>query len=68
MATGKYCKHSICREDTALELAWMGARLFRKDLLQLSTQAHASTVRCRLHPRKGPVHAPFPPRRARRSS
>ena len=58
----RYCQHSTCREETARELAFMGARLYRNDLRVLAAQAHASTVRCRHVPRKGPVHAPLPPR------
>lgn len=59
----KYCQHAICRAHTAEELLWMGARLFRRDLLVLAGEADTSTVRCRLLPRKGPIHAPLSPRR-----
>lgn len=56
----KYCQHATCREDTARELAFMGATLWRQDLSALATQAHQSTVRCRHVPRKGPISAPLP--------
>jgi hypothetical protein len=56
----KYCEHANCRLDTAVELSFMGTTLYRPDLLTLAGQVHSSTVRCRLLPRKGPIHAPFP--------
>ena len=56
----RYCEHAICRAHTAEELIWMGHRLIRRDLLRLAGEAMSSTVRCRLQPRKGPVHAPLP--------
>jgi len=56
----RYCQHANCRLDTAVELAYMGSRLLRKDLLILAGEVHLSSVRCRLVPRKGPVHAPLP--------
>lgn len=60
----KYCQHFSCRLDTASDLAFMGARLFRRDLMQMAGQVHSSTVRCRMQPRRGPIRAPFPPTRA----
>lgn len=60
----RYCQHVNCRLDTASDLAFMAVRLLREDLMQMAGQVHSSTVRCRLLPRKGPVFAPLPPRRA----
>lgn len=57
-----YCQHANCRLDTAAELAYMGLFFKRDDLLRLAAESARSTVRCRLVPRKGPVHAPFPTR------
>jgi len=55
-----WCEHAICREEQARDLAYLGAALNRNDLRVLAAQAHVSTVRCRLQPRKGPVWAPLP--------
>jgi hypothetical protein len=63
MTEKRYCQHANCRLDTAVELAYMGSLLLRKDLLILAGQVNESTVRCRLVPRKGPIHAPLPTRR-----
>lgn len=60
----RYCQHAICRAHTAEELLYMGLRLFRRDLVVLAREVDSSTVRCRLQPRKGPIHAPLPSRRA----
>lgn len=56
----RYCQHFNCRLDTAADLAFMAVRLLRPDLMNMAGEVHMSTVRCRLQPRKGPVHAPFP--------
>ena len=56
----RYCEHASCRLDTAAELAYMGARLFRRDLMRMAGEVHSSTVRCRMQPRRGPIRAPFP--------
>jgi hypothetical protein len=58
-----WCTHATCREDQALDLAFMGAALNREDLRALADAAHQSTVRCRLQPRKGAIRAPFPPQK-----
>lgn len=55
----KYCQHAICRAHTAEELLYMARRLLRPGLLPLAREAMKATVRCRLLPRKGPIHAPF---------
>lgn len=60
-AAQAWCTHACCREDQERDLAFMGAALNREDLRALADAAHQSTVRCRLQPRKGPVHAPLPP-------
>lgn len=62
-AAQKFCQHATCREDQERDLAYMGAALNRADLRALADQAHQSTVRCRHQPRKGPMRAPFPPRK-----
>jgi len=59
-AAQTWCEHAICREEQARDLAYLGAALNRNDLRVLAAQAHASTVRCRLQPRKGAVRAPLP--------
>lgn len=55
-----FCQHHSCREEQALELAFMAGALNRPDLRALADQAHQSTVRCRHQPRKGAVRAPLP--------
>jgi hypothetical protein len=60
----RYCQHATCRAHTAEELLYMGARLDRKDLQLAAREALRATVRCRHQPRKGPIHAPLPPRGA----
>lgn len=60
-----YCQHALCRAHTAEELAHMGRRLIRADILKLAAEALRATVRCRREPRKGPIHVPFAVRKSR---
>lgn len=55
----RYCQHAICRAHTAEELMFMARRLMRHDLAKLASEVTQSTVRCRLQPRKGPIHVDF---------
>jgi hypothetical protein len=59
----RYCRHATCRTDAATELYWMGMRLDRADLMKAARDALHATVRCRHVPRKGPIRAPFHPKR-----
>jgi hypothetical protein len=61
--TNRYCQHATCRAHAFEELAWMARRLMRPELLGHASEALRATVRCRRQPRKGPIHAPFPPER-----
>ena len=58
-----WCEHACCREDQARDLGFMASAMNRPALRELAEAAHRSTVRCRLQARKGPVRAPFPPKR-----
>lgn len=55
----RYCQHATCRCHAVEELAWMARKLRRPDLMRRAVDAQTATVRCRLQPRKGPIHAPF---------
>lgn len=61
-AIQRYCRHALCRAHAAEELKFMGRSLFRPDLFKLASETRRATVRCRLLPRKGPLHAPLPNR------
>ena len=53
------CEHAECRREQENELAWIGMRLRRADVLALVPLA-PGRVRCREVPRRGAVDAPFP--------
>lgn len=65
-AEQRYCLHADCKVDTFDEMMLMACVLDRRNLVLFAAQClmDGVQVRCRRVPRKGPIHAPLPPRRA----